>query len=105
MLGAKAALPLPPLMRGILAVPLPVPRDSAVVLFPAMGSRPCGCILLDCMASTARFITSGLRGVENILGSVIFPVDSPFKSKISAFFCLAMAFQPIFLVEIPAIHM
>src|SRR5450756_365309 len=62
--GAKAALPLPLLMRGILAVPLPVPRDSAVVFFPAMGSLPCGCILLDCMAKTARFITSGLRGVE-----------------------------------------
>ena len=105
MLGAKAALPLPPLMRGTLAVALPVPRDSAVVLFPAIGSLPCGCILLDCIANTARFITSGLIGVENTVGSVIFPVDSPFKSKISAFFCGAMSLQPIFPEEIPAIYM
>jgi hypothetical protein len=38
------------------------------------------------MASTARFITSGLIGFENIVGSVIFPVDSPCKLKIFAVF-------------------
>ena len=96
MLGAKAALPPPPLRRGTLAVALPVPRDSAVVRFPAMGSLPCGCSLLDWMASTARFITSGLSGVENMLGSVVFPVDSPCKLKIFAVFCFGMAFQPYF---------
>ena len=92
-------------MRGTLEIPLPVPRDSAVVLFPAMGSLPCGCNLLDCMAKTARFITSGLNGVKKMFGSVVFPVDFPCKSKISAFFCSGMVFHPIFLVEIPEIHM
>ena len=95
VLGAKAALPLPPLMRGILAVPLPVPRDSALVLFPAIGSLPCGCNLLDCMARTARFMMSGRRGVENTLGSVTLPVDSPCKSKIFAVFCCDITFSTL----------
>jgi hypothetical protein len=47
VLGAKAALPAPLFMRGTLAVALPVPRDSAVVFLPAIGSLPCFCRLLD----------------------------------------------------------
>jgi len=42
VLGANAALPLPPLIRGTRAIPMPVPRDSAVVLLPAMGFLPWG---------------------------------------------------------------
>ena len=93
MLGAKAALPLPLFIRGTLAVALPVPRDSAVVFFPAIRSLPCGCLLLDCMAKTARFITSGLSGVEKTLGRLILPVVLPCKSKISAVFCVINYFS------------
>ena len=43
--GAKAAVPesgpCPP-TRGTLEIPLPTPKDSAVVRFPAIGLRPCG---------------------------------------------------------------
>ena len=77
VLGASFAVPLPPLTRGTREIPLPVPRDSAVVRFPAMGSRPCGWSRLVCVASTARFITSGLSGVLNIAGSVIFAMGFP----------------------------
>ena len=55
----KAALLLP-LSLGTLAIPKPVPFDSAVVLFPAMGSLPWGWKLLDCWNMTAFLITSGL---------------------------------------------
>jgi hypothetical protein len=36
------------------------------------------------MASTARFTTSGLRGVENAVGSVVLVVDFPLRLKILA---------------------
>lgn len=79
MLGANFARPLPPLMRGTREIPEPVPRDSAVVRLPAMGSRPCGWSLLVCMASTARFMTSGLSGVVNMVGSVVLVVVFPLR--------------------------
>ena len=79
VLGANFAVPLPPLTRGTREIPLPVPRDSAVVRFPAIGSRPCGCRRLVCVARTARFITSGLRGVLNIVGSLAFAMGFPWR--------------------------
>jgi len=82
VLGANCALPLPPLMRGTLAMPEPVPRDSAVVRFPAMGSLPCGWRLLLWVASTARLMMSGLRGVVNIVGSVILLVVVVFPLRL-----------------------
>ena len=91
-------------MRGTLAWALPVPRDSAVVFFPAIGSLPCGWILLDCIAKTARLITSGLMGVWKTAGRLIFPVALPCKSKISAVFC-AIFIQPIFLEGTPVRYM
>ncbi len=56
------------------------------------------------MARTARLITSGLSGVEKTSGNVIFPVDLPCKSKISAVFC-DISIQPIFLEETPLRYM
>ena len=80
VLGANLAVPPPPLMRGTREIPMPVPRDSAVVFLPAMGSLPWGWCLWDCMASTARFITSGLSGVVKTVGSVVFVVGFPWRS-------------------------
>ena len=60
-MGANAARPAP-FRRGTLEMPLPVPRDSAVVFLPAIGSRPWGWMRLDWIARTARLITSGLTG-------------------------------------------
>ena len=80
VLGANLAVPPPPLMRGTRAIAMPVPRDSAVVRLPAMGSLPWGWCLCDCMASTARFITSGLSGVVKIVGRVVFVVGFPWRS-------------------------
>lgn len=77
--GARAALPLPPFMRGTRDMPMPVPRDSALVLFPAIGSRPWGCRRVDWMASTARFMMSGLKGVAKMVGSVVFPMGFPWR--------------------------
>ena len=77
--GANLAVPPPPLIRGMRAIPAPVPCDSAVVRFPAIGSLPWGCSRFDCVARTARFITSGLSGVVNIVGSVVFPVGFPWR--------------------------
>src|SRR3990170_251360 len=62
VLGANAALPLPPFILGTLDIAMPVPRDSALVFLPAIGSLPWGCKRVDWMASTARFIMSGLMG-------------------------------------------
>jgi hypothetical protein len=61
---------------------MPVPRDSALVFLPAIGSLPWGCRRVDWMASTARFIMSGLMGVAKMAGSVVLPVGFPVRSKI-----------------------
>ena len=79
VLGANFARPSPPFSRGIRAIPEPVPRDSAVVRFPAMGSLPWGWSLLVCVASTARFMMSGLSGVLNMLGSGVLLVGFPWR--------------------------
>ena len=42
VLGANFALQPPPFTRGTRDIAIPVPRDSAVVRLPAIGSRPCG---------------------------------------------------------------
>ena len=86
VLGANAAFPAPLFMRGTRAIPMPVPRDSAVVLFPAMGSLPWGWRLCDCMVSTVRFITSGRNGVSKTVGSVVFVVGFPWRSYMVAVF-------------------
>jgi hypothetical protein len=96
VLGAKAALPPPPFTRGIRAIPMPVPRDSALVFCPAMGSRPWGWSLLDWMARAARFITSGLRGVSKTVGSVVLPVGFPSRLKIIAVFLAGIGLSPLF---------
>ena len=96
VLGAKAALPPPPFTRGSLAMPRPVPRDSALVFFPAIGSRPCGWSLLDWMARTARFMMSGLSGVSKTAGSVLLPMGFPWRSKIFAVFLVGIVSSPLF---------
>jgi len=77
-------------------MPRPVPRDSAEVLFPAMGSRPLGWSLWDCIASTARFMTSGLMGVAKTVGSVVFPVGFPSRLKIFAVFLVGIVLHRLF---------
>ena len=89
--GARAALWLAPLVLGILDMPRPTPLDSAVVLFPAIGFLPWGWNLRDCIARTARFMTSGLKGVSKTFGSFIFPMEFPVRSKI--FLVLTMFFH------------
>ena len=84
--GENAALPLGPLVLGILEIPEPVPLDSAVVRLPAMGSRPCGWNRVDCIARTARFMTSGLRGVAKTVGRSTLPTGLPSRLKILADF-------------------
>ncbi len=79
VLGANFARPPPPFSRGMRAIPEPVPRDSALVRLPAMGSLPWGWSLLVCVASTARFMTSGLRGVLKIVGRFVLLVDLPWR--------------------------
>ena len=77
--GANAAVPAPPFMRGTRAIAMPVPRDSALVRLPAMGSLPCGWSRFVCVASTARLIMSGLSGVLNIGGRVVLAVGFPWR--------------------------
>ena len=77
-------------------MPMPVPRDSALVFFPAIGSRPWGWILLDWIASTARFMTSGLRGVSKTVGSVVLPMGFPWRSKIFAVFLVGIVYHCYF---------
>ena len=48
------------------------------------------------MASTARFITSGLRGVAKMVGSVAFPAAFPWRSKIFAVFLAGIIFHQLF---------
>src|SRR4030066_265238 len=84
--GENAALPLGPLVLGILEIPEPVPLDSAVVRLPAIGSRPCGWNRVDCIARTARFMTSGLRGVAKTVGRSTLPTGLPSRLKILADF-------------------
>ena len=75
-------------------MPRPTPLDSAVVLFPAIGFLPWGWNLRDCIARTARFMTSGLKGVSNIFGSFILSTGFPVRSKI--FLVLPMVFHRYF---------
>jgi hypothetical protein len=86
VLGANFARPPPPLVLGMRAIPWPVPCDSAVVRLPAIGFRPWGCSRLVCVARTARFMTSGLSGVVNIVGSVVLAVGFPWRLKMLAVF-------------------
>jgi len=48
------------------------------------------------MASTARFITSGLRGVAKTAGSVVLPMGFPWRLKILAVFLVGIALSPLF---------
>ena len=48
------------------------------------------------MASTARFITSGLMGVAKSGGSVVFPMGFPSRSKIFAVFFGGIVFHRYF---------
>ena len=48
------------------------------------------------MARTARFMTSGRRGVSKTAGSAVSPVGFPWRSKIFAVFCVGIGLSPLF---------
>jgi len=52
------------------------------------------------MERTARFITSGRRGVSKIDGSSVFPIGFPLRSKIWAVFLVGIVFTVISLEAI-----
>ena len=47
------------------------------------------------MARTARLITSGLRGVSKMSGSVVLPTAFPWRSKIFAVFVVGIVLSPL----------
>src|SRR5579863_3586924 len=72
-----------PLIRGILETPLPVGGlpVSALVLLPAMGSRPYGWRPCEWSIHQALWTMSGLSGVENVLGRSIVSPGLPLMSR------------------------
>nr|CAB57585.1 hypothetical protein [Saccharolobus solfataricus P2] len=85
VLGAKAASP-EFLTLGTLAIPRFIPKLSADVLLPALGSLPFGCSECVNSAINTLLIRSFLTGNEKIMGNSTSFILFPSLSKISDFF-------------------